>query len=104
LQKKLSALEQSFDDLNATHERLVEAHEKLGKAHTKLEKAHTLFLEQDKKRVIVSCDVGVTCDIIDESFYEPIVIAPTNPSCSTSSTTTITPISTLVMVSLMMPH
>jgi hypothetical protein len=97
LQKKLSALEQSFDDLNATHERLVEAHEKLGKAHT-------LFLEQDKKRVIVSCDVGVTCDIIDESFYEPIVIAPTNPSCSTSSTTTITPISTLVMVSLVMPH
>ena len=26
LQKKLSALEQSFDELNATHERLVEAH------------------------------------------------------------------------------
>ena len=25
LQKKLSALEQSFDELNATHERLVEA-------------------------------------------------------------------------------
>jgi hypothetical protein len=94
LQKKLSALEQSFDELNATHERLVEAYEKLGKAHTKLEKAHSLLLEQDKEGVIVSCDVGVTYDIIDESFYEPIVIAPTNPSCSSSSTTTITPTST----------
>jgi len=91
LQKKLSALEQSFDDLNATHERLVEAHEKLGKAHTKLEKAHSLLLEQDKERVIVSCDVGITCDIIEESFYEPIVVAPTNPSCSSSSTTATTP-------------
>ena len=90
LQKKLSALEQSFDELNATHERLVEAHEKLGKAHTKLEKAHSLLLEQDKERVIVSCDMGITCDIIEESFYEPIVVAPTNPSCSSSSTTTPT--------------
>ncbi|XP_066384661.1 uncharacterized protein [Miscanthus floridulus] len=66
LQKKLSALEQSFDELNATHERLVEAHGKLGKAHTKLEKAHSLLIEQDKERVIVSCDVGVTCDIIEK--------------------------------------
>jgi hypothetical protein len=88
LQKKLDALEQSFDELNATHERLEEVHEKLGKPHTKLEKAHSLLLEQDKKRVIVSCDVGITCDLIDESFYEPIVIAPTNPSYSSSSTTT----------------
>ena len=81
---------QSFDELNATHGRLVEAHEKLGKAHTKLEKAQSLLLEQDKERVIVSCDVGVTCDIINDFFYEPIVIAPTNPSCSSSSTTTTT--------------
>jgi hypothetical protein len=94
LQKKLSALEKSFDELNATHEWLEEAHEKLGKAHTKIKKAHSFLLEQDKKRVIVSCDVGVTCDIIDEFFYEPIVIAPTNPSCSSSSTTTTTPTST----------
>jgi chromosome segregation ATPase len=94
LQKKLRALEQSFDELNATHERLVEAHEKLRKAHTKLEKAHSLLLEQENERVIVSYDVGITCDIIEESFYEPIVVAPTNPSCSSSSTTTITPTST----------
>jgi hypothetical protein len=94
LQKKLSALEQSFDKLNATHEGLVEAHEKLGKAHTKLKKAHSLLLKQYKERVIVSCDVGITCDLIDESFYEPIVFAPTNSSCSSSSTTTTTPTST----------
>jgi predicted RNase H-like nuclease (RuvC/YqgF family) len=94
LQKKLSALEKSFDELNATHEWLEEAHEKLGKAHTKIKKAHSFLLEQDKKRVIVSCDVGVTCDIINKFFYEPIVIAPTNPSCSSSSTTTTTPTST----------
>jgi hypothetical protein len=72
----------------------VEAHEKLGKAHTKLTKAHSLLLEQDKERVIVSCDVGITCDVIDESFYEHIVIAPTNPSCSSSSITTTTSTST----------
>jgi hypothetical protein len=94
LQKKLDALEQSFDELNATHERLEEAYEKLGKAHIKLEKAHSLLLEQDKERVIESCDVGITCDLIDESFYEPIVIAPTNSSCSSSSSTTTTSTST----------
>jgi hypothetical protein len=92
LQKKLDALEQSFYKLNATHERLEEAHEKLGKAHTKLGKSHSLLLEQDKERVIVSCDVGITCDLIDKSFYEPIVITPTNPSYSSSYT--ITSIST----------
>ena len=42
----------------------MEANEKLGKDHTKLEKAHSLLLEQEKKRAIVSCDVGITCDII----------------------------------------
>ena len=94
MQKKLSTLEQSFDELNATHERLVEAHEKLGKAHTKLEKAHSLLLEQEKERVIISCDVGITCDIIEDSFHEPIVVAPTNLSCSSSSTTATTPTST----------
>ena len=29
--------------------------------------------------------MGLTCDIIDESFYKPIVVAPTNPSCSTTT-------------------
>ena len=42
----------------------------------------------------MSCDVGLTCDILDESFYKPIVVAPTTPSvapttpsCSTSTST-----------------
>ena len=30
---------------------------------------------------------GLTCDIIDESFYKPIIVAPTNPSYSTSTST-----------------
>jgi hypothetical protein len=33
---------------------------------------------------MVTCDIGLTCDIIDESFYKPIVIAP---FCSTSTST-----------------
>jgi hypothetical protein len=37
--------------------------------------------------VIVSCDAGLTCDILDESFYKPIIVAPTNPSCSTTTFT-----------------
>jgi hypothetical protein len=91
--KKVKSLEQSFDELNVTHERLMEAHEKLGKAHSKLEKAHSSLLEQVKKeeakkeQVIVSRDVGLTCDILDESFYKHIIVAPTNPSCSTSTST-----------------
>jgi hypothetical protein len=31
--------------------------------------------------------VGLICDILDESFYKPIVIAPNNPSCSTTTST-----------------
>ena len=38
----------------------------------------------------MSCDMGLTCDILDESFYNPIVVAPNNPSCSSSSTSTST--------------
>jgi hypothetical protein len=69
----------------------MEAHEKLGKAHSKLEKAHSSLLEQAKKEeVIVTCDVGSTCDLINESFFEPIIVAPTNPSCSTSTSTSYT--------------
>ena len=49
MRKKVKFLEQSFDELNATHERLMEAHEKLGKTHSKLEKAHSSLIEQVKK-------------------------------------------------------
>ena len=99
LSKKVKFLEQSIDEQNATHERLVEAHEKLGKAHSKLEKAHSSHLEQvkeeeaKKEQEIVSCDVRLTCDILDESFYKPIVVAPTNLSCSTSTSTSTSPLS-----------
>ena len=83
--KELKALRKAFDELNASHGSLKEDHEELGKAHTKLEKAHSSLVELVKKeetkkeQVIVSCDVRLTCDILDESFYKPIVIAPTNP-------------------------
>ena len=84
LHKELKALKQAFDELNASCERLEEANEKLGKAHSKLENAHSSLLDQVKKeQVIVLCDMRLTCDILDESFYKPIVVAPTNPSCST---------------------
>jgi hypothetical protein len=90
--RKVKSLEQSFDELNASHESLREDHEELDKAHTKLEKAHSSLLEQvkektKKEQVIVSCDVGLTYDILDESFYKPIVVAPTNPSYSTTTFT-----------------
>ena len=88
LLKELKALMQAFDELNASHDRLEEANEKLGKAHKKLEKAHSFLLdEQNKKKHVEICNVGLTCDIIDESLSMPIIIAPTNPSCSTSIST-----------------
>ena len=87
LAKKLKALEQSFDELNATHEKLLDAHKKLGKAHTKLEKAHSLLLEEIKEKVVVSCDVGTTSDLIKESVNSSIIVA-INSSCRSSSTTT----------------
>ena len=89
LRKRVKFLEQSFDELNATHEGLMDAHEKLGKAHSKLEKAHSSLIEQVKKeeakeeQVIVTCDVGLTCDLINESTF----VAPTNTSCSSIPST-----------------
>jgi hypothetical protein len=55
----------------------------------KLEKAHSSLLDkQNEKEYIVTCDKGLTYDIIDESLYKPIVVAPANPLCSSSSTFT----------------
>jgi exonuclease VII small subunit len=93
LRKKIKSLEQSFDELNASHKSLREDHKMLGKAHFKLEKAHSSLFKQveeeeaKKEQVIVSCDVRLTCHILDESFYKPIVVSPTNPSCSTTTST-----------------
>jgi hypothetical protein len=89
LRKELKAHKQSFDELNASYERSKEDHEELGNAHTKLEKAHSSLLEQAKK-VIVTCNVGSTCDLINESFFESIVVVSTNPSGSTSTSTSST--------------
>jgi hypothetical protein len=93
LQKELKALKQSFDELQASHECLKKDHEELGLAYTKFEKAHSSLLEQAKEKetkmeqVIMTCDVGLTCDLIDESSYSPIIVASTNPSCSASTST-----------------
>ena len=43
--------------------------------------------ERNKKKHVETCNLGLTCDLIDELFYKPIIVAPTNPSCSTSTTT-----------------
>ena len=45
LNKKVKFLKQFLDELNATHERLMEAYEKLSKAHSKLEKAHSSLIK-----------------------------------------------------------
>jgi hypothetical protein len=55
----------------------------LGKSHKKLKKAHSTLLEQNEKEHVVTCEKGLTCDMIDESFYKPIFVAPTNLSYST---------------------
>jgi hypothetical protein len=53
-----------------------------------LKKAHSSLLnEQNEKEYVVTCDKGLTCDIIDESFYKPIIVTFTNPSCSTFTST-----------------
>jgi hypothetical protein len=56
-------------------------------AHEKLEKAHSSLAPQKEKEPIATYNVGVTCDILDETFYNPIVVAPVNSSCSSSTTT-----------------
>jgi hypothetical protein len=38
----------------------------------------------------MTCDMGLTCDLINESSYSPIIVAPTNPSCSTFTSTSST--------------
>ena len=43
--------------------------------------------EQNKKNHVETCDLGLTYDIIDESLSMPIIVPPTNPSCSTSTST-----------------
>jgi hypothetical protein len=44
-------------------------------------------MEETKKETIVTGDKGSTCDLINESFFKPIIVASTNPSCSTFTST-----------------
>jgi hypothetical protein len=101
LDQELKALRKFFDELEASRECLKEDHKDLEIAHTRLKEAHftlleivnekDIMLEKLKKKpveeqVIVTCDIGLTCDLIDES----IIVESTNPSCSTfTSTSTI---------------
>jgi hypothetical protein len=96
LQKELKALKQSFEQLQASHDCLKDDHEQLGLAHTKLKKAHSSLLQQAKEKktkkeqVIMTCDVGIICTIIDESFYKPIIVSLTNSSYSITTFTSST--------------
>ena len=74
----------------ASYESLMEDHKKLQKSHSKLEKAHSYLSEKldnmpPQVEKAKTCNIGISCDIIDESFYKPIVVASSNPSCSTST-------------------
>jgi hypothetical protein len=60
----------------------------LYKAHKKLKKAHSSLLDkQNEKNHVPTCGKGLTCVIINESFYKPIICASLNPSHSTSTLT-----------------
>jgi hypothetical protein len=50
-----------------------------------LKEAHSSLLAQDKKKPIEVPNIGVTCDILNDSIYAPTVTAPTNPSSSTTT-------------------
>jgi len=90
LEKKVKLLEQNFSELEASHEGLKEDHGDLELAHTRLQKAHALLLEKnDKASLIISKDVGSTCDIIDEPFVVDVE-EPCIPSTSTSTHSTST--------------
>ena len=54
---------------------------------TKSLKRLSLFDEQNKRKHVETCNVGLTYDLIDPSLSIPIIVAPTNPSCSTSTST-----------------
>ena len=45
------------------------------------------LMSKIKRSMFETCNVGLTCDIIDEPLSMPIIVAPTNPYCSTSTST-----------------
>jgi hypothetical protein len=65
-------------------------HKKLLKSHTKLEEAHSSLVKKCENmptnvEKAKTCNIGISCDIINESFHKSIVVAPTNPSYSSST-------------------
>jgi uncharacterized protein YaiI (UPF0178 family) len=108
LEQELKALRKSFDELEASRECLKEDHEDLEIAHTRFKEAHSTLLELVKEKdimleklkkkameekVIMTCDIGLTCDLIDDS----IIVESTNPSCSTFTSTSTTSDASLVV-------
>ena len=89
LSTKVEILEKVLCELKASHECLRKDHEELEFAHTKIKKEHFLLLSKSNDhKVVSSCNVGISCDILDEAFFEPIIVSSANPSCSSSSITT----------------
>jgi uncharacterized protein YaiI (UPF0178 family) len=108
LEQELKALRKSFDELKASRECLKKDHEDLKIAHTRLKEAHSTLLELVKEKdimleklkkkameekVIVTYDIGLTCDLIDDS----IIVESTNPSCSTFTSTSTTSDASLIV-------
>jgi uncharacterized protein YaiI (UPF0178 family) len=109
LEQELKALRKSFDELEASRECLKEDHEDLKITHTRLKEAHSTLLELIKEKdimleklkkkvmeekVIVTCDIGLTCDLIDDSI---IVDSTNNPSSSIYTSTSTTSDASLVV-------
>jgi hypothetical protein len=95
LLKDKKNLMQELDELRVSYESLKVDHKKLQKSYSKLEEAHSSLVEKYENmptnvEKAKTCNIGISYDIIDESFHKPIVVASTNPSCSisTSSSTT----------------
>jgi hypothetical protein len=84
LLKEKKNLIQELDELRASYESLKVDHKKLQKSHTKLEEAHSSLVEKCEN-MPTNVEKAILCDIINESFHKPIVVAPTNPSCSSST-------------------
>jgi hypothetical protein len=115
IEQELKALRKSFDELETSRECLKKDHEDLKVTYTRLKEAHSTLLELIKEndlksekfmkeakeeQVIVTCDIGLTYDVIDDSLF----VGPTNASCSSSSSTTTNSISTTSDSSLMVEN
>jgi hypothetical protein len=90
LLKEKKNLMQELDELRASYESLKVDHKKLQKSHTKLEEVHSSLVEKCENmptnvEKAKTCNICISCDIIDESFHKPMVVAPTNPSYSSST-------------------